>query len=184
MKHTQGKLPDDPTRTTSVRKLNGLIRSQHISCETVLKWNCYESRALYFPVPAVAGAAGNGINFEFCCGHLSGNIVVNAADCLGSRTIHKLSHRPFYIDFGYLCNGIDRCGYGHSFFPLRTGDYCDPDPGRGPRDYDVYSFVCLAEPPEGFRSTSINTPGHFSCTDRSVFTEAHAGFYSVHYRDD
>jgi len=24
MKHTQGKLPDDPTGTTSVRKLNGL----------------------------------------------------------------------------------------------------------------------------------------------------------------
>jgi len=33
MKHTQGKLPDDPTRTTSVRKLNGLtgLLDQNIS---------------------------------------------------------------------------------------------------------------------------------------------------------
>ncbi|PJB80986.1 MAG: hypothetical protein CO090_03760 [Acidobacteria bacterium CG_4_9_14_3_um_filter_49_7] len=37
MKHTQGKLPDDPTRTTSVRKLNGLtgtILEQLVTAES------------------------------------------------------------------------------------------------------------------------------------------------------
>ena len=58
MKHTQGKLPDDPTRTTSVRKLNGLtgcgpalffFLSEHRTMKTHCRRRLYSINGILSP---------------------------------------------------------------------------------------------------------------------------------------